>query len=115
MTAAGNQAPTVPTNTGLALNEGATATITATNLAAADVNDCGVNLTFTVTSGPVNGSLLVNGVAATSFTQADIAANLVHYVHNGSETLSDSFTFTVTDSAASATAPQTFNITVTAV
>jgi hypothetical protein len=52
------------------------------------------------------------GVAVTSFTQADINAGLLRYVHNGSASTGDSFTFTVSDGAGGMIAATTFNFTV---
>ena len=53
-------------------------------------------MTFTVTD-PVNGSVRVNGVAATSFTGQQLAAGQVTFVHDGSETTAASFQVTVED------------------
>jgi Cadherin-like len=51
-------------------------------------------------------------VSITSFTQADINAGLLRYVHNGSASTGDSFTFTVSDGAGGTIAATTFNFTV---
>ena len=48
-------------------------------------------------------------------TQAQIDANQVVYVHNGSNTTSDSITFTVDDGQGNSLGSQNFGITVTAV
>jgi hypothetical protein len=52
-----------------------------------------------------------NGVATTSFTQADIDAGRITYQHNGSATTSDSFSFTVNDGQGTST-NGTFNISI---
>ena len=51
------------------------------------------------------------GGAVTSFTQADINSGRLRYIHDGSETTSDSFGFTTAD-ATTTLAPATFGITV---
>lgn len=110
--AANNDAPTIGTNAGLTLDEGATATITASLLAATDPDNTAAQLTYSVTTAPANGTLKRDGVAASTFTQADIDAGLITYVHNGSETVANSFSFTVTDGAATTPTTQ-FAITIT--
>ena len=75
-------------------------------------------MTYTVTTQPANGRLALSaapGTAIASFTQDDIANNRVVYVHDGGETASDSFGFTVSDGVGGALAGQVFNFTVTAV
>ncbi|SNT34533.1 autotransporter-associated beta strand repeat-containing protein, partial [Azospirillum sp. RU37A] len=110
--------PTVPVNAGLTLAEGTSAVIGSDLLLANDLQDNVPTLTFTVTSLPVNGALLLNGNALTAgatFTQADITANRLTYQHNGGETAADSISFTVVDSRGGTTSTQTFAITVTPV
>ncbi|MEZ0223397.1 MAG: cadherin-like domain-containing protein [Alphaproteobacteria bacterium] len=95
-----DDAPVLDTNVAATLNEGATVAVTTANLNVTDVDTANFNLTYTLTSNPANGYLQYNtspGTAITSFTQADLEAGLVEYVHNGSETTSDSFTFIVSD------------------
>jgi VCBS repeat-containing protein len=101
-------------NTGLTVDEGATETITTANLSASDIDTADADLVFTVTGVPANGTLLLSGTALgqnQTFTQADIAAGRLSYQHNGSETTSDSFTFSLTDGDTTPT-NGTFNITV---
>ena len=107
-----NDAPTLTTNNGLTLDEGATASIGTSDLSASDVDDMASNLTYTVTSGPSNGTLLVNSAAATSFTQQDLADGAVEYQHDGSETTADSFTFDLTDDDGAGPTGETFSITI---
>lgn len=109
-----NEAPTVATNEGLTLDEGKTQTIGTGALSASDedAGDGALSLTYTVTTGPANGTLLVGGTSATSFTQQDIVDGTVAYRHDGSETTSGDFTFALTDDEGAGPAGQTFAVTV---
>ncbi|WP_235609780.1 cadherin-like domain-containing protein, partial [Azospira sp. I13] len=116
--AAINDAPTLAVNGGLTLNEGATATIGAGDLAAGDPDDSGTGLTYTVTAAPAHGQLELSGapgIAISSFTQDDLDNNRLRYVHDGGESSSDGFTFTLADggeNGAAALSGQTFAITI---
>ncbi len=112
-----NDEQSLDTNLGLTLNEGSTATIDNALLSTSDVDNTSAQLVYSVTSVPTNGQLELTtgpGVAINSFTQDDIDNNRVVFVHNGSETTSDSFSFTVDDGAGSSSSG-TFNITITPV
>lgn len=109
-----DDAPVLAANAPATANEGSTVTLTTANLNTTDVDTANYNLTYTLTSNPSNGYLQYNtspGTAITSFTQADLQAGLVEYVHNGSETTSDSFTFIVADLTTTLSAA-TFSINV---
>jgi hypothetical protein len=113
-----NDAPVVAANTGFMVAQGGTASITLGELQVTDVDNTPVQLTYTVTVGPVNGQLQLTtalGISITSFTQAQINAGEVVYVHNGSLTTGDAFMFTVSDGAGGNIAATTFGITVTGV
>jgi VCBS repeat-containing protein len=108
-----NDPPTVVAP-GLTVNEGGTANITAAQLSATDPDTLPANLVFTITSLTTNGQLQKNGSIlsnGSTFTQADIGSGLLSYVHNGSETTTDSFTFTLTDGTTALPA-QAFPITI---
>ena len=67
-----------------------------------------------------NGSLTINGSAWAAgtndtFTQQDIIDGNILYSHDGTNTTSDSFSYTVEDSTGNQLAGQTFGITVTPV
>ena len=97
-----NDAPTLSANTGSTAAEGGTDTITASELAVTDVDNSAAQLTYLIGTGPTYGRLELTtapGISATTFTQADIAANRLVYVHDGSESTGDTFTFTVSDGA----------------
>ena len=109
-------APVIAVNGGLTLNEGATATITTGELQITDSDTADANLVFSLSAAPTNGSLRLGGAPLTTgqtFSQADINASQLSYMHNGGETTSDSFNVTLTDGQN--TIPSTgFAITVTA-
>jgi hypothetical protein len=110
-----NAPPVVSTNTGLSVNEGAQAALSTGTLQAIDADHGAAQLTYTVTNPPAHGRLELStapGVALTSFTQAQVDAGLVRYVHDGSETLADSLVFTVSDPEGATTTAATLNITV---
>ncbi len=113
--AVNSAAPDITANTGASVTEGSSVTLTTTNLSASDAGEPDSGIVFTVTSAPQNGYLQLAsnpGTAITSFTQADLAAGNVQYVHDGSETSSDSFTFAVADSGDTSSNTGTFNIAV---
>ena len=94
-----NDSPTANADAGATL-EGGTVTV---DLAANDTDpDDGLDLTsIQIVSGPSNGSVIVNGDGT------------VDYTHDGSETIADSFTYTIRDAtgAVSNTATVTLAIT----
>ncbi|WP_421577441.1 cadherin-like domain-containing protein, partial [Shinella sp. M31] len=89
---------------------------TAADLGFSDADDGATGVRFTASS-VVNGTLLVAGKAATSFTAADIAAGRVTFRHDGSETLKASFKVLVEDGNEDGSAPASlpFILTVTPV
>lgn len=110
-----NDAPVLSTDTGSTVVQGGTDLIEATEPAVTDPDNTAAELTYTVTSTPANGRLeLISapGITITSFTQAQIDAGQVRYVHNGSGTASDQFTFTVSDGVGGLISPIPFAITV---
>ncbi len=113
-----NDAPVLVVNSGGTVAEGGTDTITASELAVSDLDNSAAQLRFSIGTGPAHGRLELTtapGVAVSTFTQADIAANRVVYLHDGSETTSDNFTFTVSDGAGGALGSTTVTLTVTPV
>lgn len=109
-----NDAPTLTTNVSTTVNEGEFVTLTTSNLNVTDTDNIANNLTFNIAPAPSNGFVALSSAPATpvtSFTLADIQNGDVRYVHNGGETTSDGFDFTVTDGAL-ATANASFGITI---
>ncbi len=112
-----NDEQSLDTNAGLTLYEGGTATITSSELATSDVDNTAGQLTYTIDAAPSNGTVFLSGVAlntSDTFTQADIDAGQITYTHDGGETTSDSFDFTVDDGVGTTTS-STFSIVVDAV
>ena len=97
--------PTFGNDNPLAIQAGQTQTITSSLLSASDNVSSGVDLHYTVTSGPSDGALLLNGSATTSFTQADINNGLVSYheTTSVSSATTDTFFYKVTDAAGNST------------
>ena len=113
-----NDAPTLTVNTGSTVAEGGTDTIGSSELAVTDIEQTAAQLVYSIGTGPAYGRLELTtapGVSTTTFTQADIAANRLIYIHNGSETTSDSFTFTVGDGAGGTLGTTTMTLTITPV
>ncbi len=113
-----NDEQVLSTNTGTTVLEGSAGNvITTAMLETTDVDNTAGQLVYTVTSIPTNGVLRLGGgnlSISSTFTQADIDGGLITYLHNGTETIADSFSFTVDDGVGS-TSGGTFNITVTPV
>ena len=105
-----NSDPVVGVNTGLSVDEDATAQIASSHLQISDAEQSASSLTLTVTTAPTRGSLNLGS----SFTQQQIDAGSLSYTHDGSETTSDSFDFSVGDGAGGTTVG-TFAIAVTPV
>ncbi|MGQ9928556.1 MAG: cadherin-like domain-containing protein, partial [Chloroflexaceae bacterium] len=107
--------PPTLANNGLTVGEGQSAAIAAAALQAVDPDTLPANLSFTLTALPAHGELRLNGAPLAtggSFTQANINAGELVYTHDGSETTSDSFSFTVGDGTTTLSA-ETFAITIT--
>jgi hypothetical protein len=109
-----NSPPVIVTNAGSTVAQGGTDVITQAELNTTDAESLPEQLTYTVTVAPTSGTLRLSGAPTSTFTQADINAGNVTYVHSGSATTSDSFTFTVSDGV-NTVGPATFNITITPV
>lgn len=110
--------PRMGVNTGLTVAEGATQTITSAQLRYDDNEQTAAELTFTITMPPLVGRMELAtqpGVPLNSFTQAQINAGAIRYVHDDSETTSDSFAFTVDDGDGNVLENQTFAIVITPV
>ncbi len=112
-----NAAPTITTNTGATLDQGANITITSAMLSSNDTDNSEGMLQYKITDLSDYGTLTNTNTSHTYavgeyFTQADIAAGYIRYTHNNSANFSDSFSFTVSDQAATTTA-SAFTLTIT--
>jgi hypothetical protein len=113
-----NTPPTLNVNAGSTVLEGGTDTISATELAFTDAEQAASAITYTVTSAVTNGTLFRSGIAlgvGASFTQDDINNNRITYTHNGGETTTASFGFSVSDGVGGSVTGRTFTFTVTPV
>ena len=111
-----NDAPTVTNNGGVA-DEGGLTMLTAAMLQANDADDSAADLEYTV-SNVSNGqfeNVSEPGVVVTSFTQEQVDLGQVVFVHDGSETSTATFDFSLADggedSAPAATGTFVFNVT----
>ncbi|NIM27668.1 MAG: hypothetical protein GTO67_06110, partial [Gammaproteobacteria bacterium] len=89
-----NDAPVLANKVAVNVDEGASVVIADSDLRVTDADNVTSQIAYTVTGGPSNGRLELTtgpGVAISSFTQADIDAGRLNYVHDGSETTSDAF------------------------
>ena len=94
-----NDLPVLTTNSTTTVVEGSSIAITAAELEVVDEDELAAELTYSVASQPAVGQLELStdpGSAISSFTQDDIDAGRLIYVHDGSES-DDSFSFTVSD------------------
>lgn len=108
-----NDYPVITTNAGLVCARSEVKVIGQSVLKADDVDNTASQLVFTVTAGPSNGTIRLNGSPTTTFTQDDINNNRVTYAHGGGFASSDNFIFNLSDGAGGVITGQTFNITVT--
>ena len=95
--------PAIVTNTVLVMDEGTSSALT-DSLSAVDENVENDTLLYEVVTGPQNGTLNKE-----TFTQAEINDGTIVYTHDGSETETDSFKFTVSNKS-SKTGTMTFHI-----
>lgn len=127
---ASNTAPVVAGDLAASVNEGSLYVLTAADLAGSDAEQPGLNVVLG--SQPAHGTLFRDAnnnnridageqlPANSRFALADIAAGRIKYLHDGSESPSDSFSFTLNDGALSSDAdtgtlgsqPAVFNLAV---
>jgi cytoskeletal protein CcmA (bactofilin family) len=94
-----NVPPRLEGDLDISVRRGKSAVITTEDITAVDPDDTPDHLTYTV-SNPINGFIALSGRAGsaiTNFTQADIEAGRVLFVHNGSSGNSANFDIMVAD------------------
>ncbi len=107
-----NTPPIVNTNF-IVVDENTTITLTTQELNTTDSEQFATELTYTITSIPSNGTIYKDATILglnDTFTQDDVDNAKVSYNHNGSETFSDSFNFSVSDGVNSSTGKMDFTI-----
>jgi len=108
--------PYIITNTGGTLDEGGTFTFSDLILKASNPDGVSYSITYNILSGPNYGSitseaLLKTGMSS-SFTQNDIANGKVKYIHDGSESTSDEFAFSLVDAEGDESGEYVFEFTI---
>ena len=91
-----DDATVVDVNNGVLITEVSERIIDTNMLSAFDIDNTLSEITYTITDQPDNGFILLDGVVATSFTQADLVNNRVSYQVGLNPSGSDQFSFTVT-------------------
>ncbi|MBF0132120.1 MAG: tandem-95 repeat protein [Magnetococcales bacterium] len=113
-----NDAPQLLTNAGLTVAEGGRVALSTAGLLVTDAESHSGEIFYDVSTIPVHGQLRLNGAAldpGQRFSQADLMAGRVEYLHDGSDTVTDGFTFTVSDGQGGRLAQTPFTITITPV
>ncbi|WP_297324593.1 cadherin-like domain-containing protein [Nitrosomonas sp.] len=111
-----NDAPVIAGDLAATVAEGSDYLLTTDDLGEADPDDAGVGLTYTVSS-QTHGTVTLDGFAVTSFTAKDVIDGKVSFAHDGSETASAGFSFSLEDGGEDGVLPasDTFSFTVTPV
>ena len=105
--------PSITGDLAITVNNASSVVLTAADFHAVDLNSTAGQLTFTV-SNPTNGYVALAatlGTPITSFTEADLEAGLVAFVHDGSKTTEATFKVSVSDGS-SISAPTTIHASV---
>ncbi len=98
------------------VNQGGTLLIDNAVLLTTDPDDGPAGITYKLTSPPIHGNVRLNGTPLLlngTFTQADVDAGKVDYLHGGSAQPSDSFDFEVADGGENGVLPAKGSFTVT--
>lgn len=111
------EAPTIVTNLGSTINEGESITLSEEVLSATDADGPVYSIVYHITGLPLHGELKLNNspfdtTSAVSFTQNDLSNGKISYTHSGDESISDSFTFYLSDTDGNNTSEYGFEITI---
>ncbi|MBF0449900.1 MAG: carboxypeptidase regulatory-like domain-containing protein [Candidatus Magnetomorum sp.] len=110
-----NDAPHLPVNTGVTINEGDSITLTNAHLSATDPDDPDEGLFYTIDGLPEHGTLLIDAIPLASgvtLIQGNIDNGRISYHHDGGESVMDVFSFHITDANNAVTEPKYFTITI---
>jgi subtilisin-like proprotein convertase family protein len=94
------EGPSIVNNNALEVPTDGANRLTMENLLTQDANNTAEEISYTLLSLPVSGTMTVSGAAAaigTIFTQQDIEDGRIRYAHNGNAVTEDSYTYTVND------------------
>ncbi len=105
-----NDAPHIAGDLTITVDKGGTVLLTTADLNEAGPDSSGAALHYAVTATN-HGHIVVDGVDATSFTQAQLETGHVSFSHDGSETTAASFSVSLADGSG-LTAAATVNATV---
>ena len=94
-----NEALTISGDGMFSVAEGGNYTLTTDDLSASDedASDGAAQFAWRLSNAPTSGTLQVNGTTVSEFTQAQLVAGAVIYVHNGNEPVEENFTLQVQD------------------
>ena len=101
-----------------AVQKGGSLVISSTLLQTIDADDGPTDIIYELQKGPVYGQLWLNGTAVTvggTFTQNDINNKRISYVHDGGNSSTDEFTFSVADGGEHGFNPVTGKFTISIV
>src|SRR5262249_53582707 len=90
--------PVLVINAALTVPEGGSGTVASTILKATDVDSPASQIIYRLTATPTHGALRLGTatlVTGAQFTQAQIDSGQLNYLHDGSETTSDTLQFTI--------------------
>jgi VCBS repeat-containing protein len=108
------QGPKLEGDNAVTVSEGLTVVLTTADITVTNPGKSPELMVYTV-SGLSHGTVLVDGVPSNTFTQAQLEAGKVSFLHDGSETTTGSFTVTADFSGDPAETTATINVSVTPV
>lgn len=108
-----NDGPTLPAEIPITVDEGGSVVLDSSALAARDPDSASTDLIYTVVSGADHGQVQRSGTEVTEFTQADVEAGIITFVHDGSETTEDGLQLSLSDGGADGASPATSPIVFT--